>query len=74
MTKPAAQAASEQQAFLAAHPDLYEQSQGAVRLSIRDGRIALGSLDAPGFASGAMPDFSRMTPIRSARPTRQRPV
>jgi hypothetical protein len=64
----AAQSAGEQQAFLAAHPDLYENSQGAVRLSIRDGRIALGSLAAPGFASGAMPDFGRMTAIgRSTR-------
>jgi Asp-tRNA(Asn)/Glu-tRNA(Gln) amidotransferase A subunit family amidase len=53
----AAQGAGEQQAFLAAHPDLYECSQGAVRLSIRDGRIALGSLAGTGFASGAMPDF-----------------
>ena len=41
-----------------------ESSQGAVRLAIRDGRIAVGSLAAPGFASGAMPDFSRMTPFR----------
>ncbi len=56
----AAQCVSEQQAFLAAHPDLYEHSQGAVRLSITGGRIALGSLAGPGFASGAMPDFSRM--------------
>ena len=59
----AAQPASEQQAFLAAHPDLYENSQGAVRLAIRDGRIALASLAGPGFASGAMPDFERMTAI-----------
>jgi L-alanine-DL-glutamate epimerase-like enolase superfamily enzyme len=63
----AAQAAGEQQAFLAAHPDLYESSQGAVRLSIRDGRIALGSLAGPGFASGAMPDFGRMTAVRNTR-------
>ncbi|HEY1227414.1 MAG TPA: enolase C-terminal domain-like protein, partial [Ramlibacter sp.] len=54
----AALPAAEQQAFLQAHPDLYERSHGAVRLAIRDGRIALGSLQAaPGFASGAMPDF-----------------
>ena len=59
----AAQSQAEQQAFLAAHPDVYEQSQGAVRLSIRDGRIALGSLASPGFASAAMPDFSAMTAI-----------
>ena len=61
----AAQPQAEQQAFLAAHPDLYERSEGAVRLSIRDGRIALGSLAGTGFASGAMPDFGQMTPLLS---------
>src|SRR4029078_1622953 len=50
----------EQQAFLRAHPDVYEGSQGAVRLRIQGGRIALASLDQPGFASGAMPDFAAM--------------
>ncbi len=50
----------EQQRFLAAHPDLYEHSHGAVRLRIRDGRIALGSLDGVGFASAAMPDWHTM--------------
>ncbi|HYE39974.1 MAG TPA: enolase C-terminal domain-like protein [Ramlibacter sp.] len=51
---------AEQQAFLRAHPDLYEESHGAVRLRIRDGEIALASLDAPGFASGALPGFEAM--------------
>ena len=60
----AAQSGAEQQAFLAAHPDVYEDTQGAVRLSIRNGRIALGSLAAPGYASGAMPDFSAMAPLQ----------
>ena len=59
----AAQSQAEQRAFLAAHSDVYEQSQGAVRLSITHGRIALGSLAAPGFASAAMPDFNAMTAI-----------
>jgi hypothetical protein len=63
----AAQSRGEQQAFLAAHPDLYEESQGAVRLSIRNGRIALGSLSQPGYASGAMPDFSAMGPVEKVR-------
>lgn len=57
----AAQPQGEQDAFLAAHPDLYERSHGAVRLRISGGRIALGSLQCPGFASGAMPDFAVMT-------------
>jgi len=48
---------AEQSAFLAAHPDLYERSNGAVRLKIRDGRLAIGSLGGVGFAAGAMPDY-----------------
>lgn len=51
---------AEQQSFLQAHPDLYEHSHGAVRLRLREGRLALGSLAGPGFASGAMPDFAAM--------------
>ena len=50
----------EQRAFLAAHPDVYEQSHGAVRLRIKQGRIALASLDCAGYASAAMPDFGTM--------------
>jgi hypothetical protein len=51
---------SEQRAFLAAHPDLYEHSHGAVRLRIREGRIALASLDCAGYASAAHPDWNRL--------------
>jgi hypothetical protein len=50
----------EQRAFLAAHPDLYEHSHGATRLRIRDGRIALGSLDGVGYASTAQPQWDTM--------------
>jgi hypothetical protein len=46
----------EAQAFLTAHPDLYEQNRGKVRLSIRDGAISTRSLAAPGFAYGLRPD------------------
>lgn len=52
--------ASEQQAFLAAHPDLYERSHGAVRLGIEEGMLAIGSLDCPGYASRALPDWNSM--------------
>lgn len=52
--------ASEQQAFLAAHPDLYESSHGAVRVRIEDGYLAIGSLDCPGYASRALPDWNSM--------------
>jgi hypothetical protein len=33
-----------------------------VRVTIRDGAIAIGSLDTPGLAVGPMPDFAAMTP------------
>lgn len=59
----AALPAAEQAAFLAAHPDLYERSHGAVRLRIAAGQIQLASLAVPGFASGAMPDFAAMARI-----------
>jgi hypothetical protein len=55
----------EQQRFLAAHPGLYTASYGSVRLAIRDGRIALASFDAPGFASGADPDWTSLAPLRA---------
>jgi hypothetical protein len=31
-----------------------------VRVRLRDGRLGIGSLDAPGYASGAMPDWGAM--------------
>jgi len=34
-----------------------------VRLRLREGRLAIGSLAAPGFASAAMPDFDAMAPL-----------
>ncbi len=59
----------EQAAFLAAHPDLYERSHGAVRLAIRAGELAIGSLAGVGFASGAHPDWNAMTesPVPSVK-------
>jgi L-alanine-DL-glutamate epimerase-like enolase superfamily enzyme len=54
---------AEQQAFLEAHPDLYEQSHGAARLRIRAGTITMGSLDCPGYASKAMPDWKAMREV-----------
>jgi L-alanine-DL-glutamate epimerase-like enolase superfamily enzyme len=55
--------AGEQDSFLAAHPDLYERSHGAVRLRIRAGQLQIASLDCVGFASGAEPDWRAMTPM-----------
>jgi Enolase C-terminal domain-like len=58
---------AEQEAFLAAHPDLYERSHGAVRVRIRDGTLAIGSLGCTGFASGTLPDWSVMRPMPAGR-------
>jgi hypothetical protein len=55
--------ATEQHRFLSAHPDLYETSHGSVRLAIRNGSIALGSLEIPGFACGAQPDWMTLEPM-----------
>ena len=59
----AAQSQAEQDAFLAAHPDMYERTYGAVRLKIRGGRIEIGSLACTGYASAAMPEFGAMTKL-----------
>jgi hypothetical protein len=50
----------EQRAFLSAHRDLYRESGGRVRLAIRAGALALGSLATAGLAVGVMPDFAAM--------------
>jgi len=54
---------AEQDAFLAAHPDLYVRSHGAVRLRIEGGTVALGSLACPGYAVGAEPDWETMREV-----------
>jgi hypothetical protein len=55
---------AEQEAFLAAHPDLYERSHGAVRLRIRHGTMEIKSLGCAGYASGAMPDWNQMREMK----------
>lgn len=53
---------AEQGAFLMALPGLYARTNGRVRLAIRNGQAALGSLHTtPGLAVGPLPDFSAMT-------------
>ena len=59
----AGQSDAEQKAFLEAHPDLYHSADGVTRLSIRNGKIALGSLSCVGFASGAEPEWKAMRPM-----------
>ena len=48
----------EAQAFLQAHPDLYHLQDGRVRLRIRDGLLAIGSLQCAGFGTAVTPDLS----------------
>jgi len=55
---------AEQDAFLAAHPDLYERSHGAVRVKIDGGMLSIGSLDCAGYASRAMPDWNTMREMK----------
>jgi L-alanine-DL-glutamate epimerase-like enolase superfamily enzyme len=50
----------EQDRFLAGHPDLYERSFGAVRVRLREGELALGSLRGVGYASNAAPEWRTM--------------
>ena len=60
----------EQRAFVAAHPDLYDKQDGKpARLKARGGKLALGSLDAPGFAVGADMDFTSMKPMAKGAST-----
>ncbi|MCR8723177.1 enolase C-terminal domain-like protein [Frigidibacter sp. ROC022] len=51
---------AEQQRFLAAHPDLYRQDGGRVRVAISDGRMAIGSLAAPALGTAVTPDWDSM--------------
>lgn len=55
---------SEQDAFLAAHPDLYTRSPaGRARLAIRDGVVSLDSLvRTPALGVAPMPEFRAMQP------------
>lgn len=59
--------ATEAEAFLAAHPDLYVRDGNKIRLAIHDGDLLTGSLTTPGFATAVHPDWSAMSPL--AQPT-----
>ena len=52
--------------FLAAHPDLYHEQSGRVRMRIVEGEVAIGSLACPGFASAAFPNVEAMEPMKKA--------
>ncbi|WP_374632121.1 mandelate racemase [Ferrovibrio sp.] len=55
--------ASEADAFLAAHPDLYRRHGGKVRLRIEGGKLQMASLDCVGFGAVPAPDFSQLEPM-----------
>ena len=57
---------AESLAFLEAHPDLYHEADRRVRLTIENGRIALGSLECAGFGSAVVPDLSTTAPMPHA--------
>ena len=59
--------ADEANAFLAAHPDLYERAGNRVRLAIHDGDLLTGSLTAPGFATGVHPLWPTMQAFRQPK-------
>jgi len=62
----AGQGAGEAEArdFLQAQPGLYEEAaNGRVRLAIHGGLLDIASLAAPGFASGAHPDWASLEPL-----------
>ncbi|MEO8079255.1 MAG: mandelate racemase, partial [Caldimonas sp.] len=57
---------AESRAFLSAHPDLYHDDNGHVRLTIRGGQLEIGSLDCKGFGSTVEPDLSGTPPMPKA--------
>lgn len=57
---------AEAQAYLDAHPDLYQLQDGRVRLRIEHGQLALGSLSGVGFGSGVNPDLTDTAPMPRA--------
>jgi hypothetical protein len=59
--------AAEAQAFFAAHPDLYVNDGGKVRLAIHDGDLLTGSLVAPGFATSVHPDWSSLPSLEQPK-------
>ena len=55
--------AAESERFLSAHPDLYARDGNSVRLAVHAGDLLTGSLTAPGFATGAHPLWSTLSPL-----------
>jgi len=64
----------EQAAFARAHPDLYQRCHGPARLQLKDGQLALGSLNGAGFAVAASMDFAALRRMPAAPSTRLAPA
>jgi len=58
---------AEERAFLAAHPDLYHDDGGRVRLRIERGDLAVGSLLPAGFGTLVTPSFDAAAPMPKAQ-------
>jgi L-alanine-DL-glutamate epimerase-like enolase superfamily enzyme len=59
--------ATEAEAFLSAHPDLYASDGNIIRLSIHNGDLLTGSLTSPGFATGVHPNWSALSPLEQPK-------
>jgi len=57
----------EQRAFLKAHPSLYHEADGVVRMTIKDGMADLASLDCAGFAVAAEPIWSSLETMPASK-------
>jgi len=62
----------EQRAFVQAHPDLYRfeslpNGEQVARMVLHEGGVRISSLDCPGFASLAEPDWSSLPPAPVSR-------
>jgi len=57
---------AESKALLQAHPDLYHEQNGRVRLRIEGGLLHIGSLECAGFGTSVTPDLSATAPMPKA--------
>jgi hypothetical protein len=67
-------AAKEAEAFLTAHPGLYVNDGGKVRLAIHNGDLVTGSLAAPGFATSVHPDWSSLPSLEQPKARTKEPT
>jgi hypothetical protein len=58
----------EAETFLEAHPGFYRRGAHGIELAISDGMLDTGSLECPGFASAAQPDWANLAPLQDPMP------